>query len=139
MWPDGPHHMQVGTGGEHKVSTECAGHSILEEGAIYSCYLQSSLSHPVHPPPKDDPWFHDEGVKKVKGISNPLGQSGGAYLVFEPKQHWTKEGHYCFGGRGIYNPVFAVMNYFLNRLHDNLPGFSPDPTNMLTKFEQYSW
>jgi len=62
----------------------------------------------------------------MKGISNPLGQSGGAYLVFGPKQHWTKEGHYCFGGRGIYNPVLAVMNYFLDRLHDNLPGFDPD-------------
>ena len=127
MWPDGPHHMQVGTGGAHKVSAECAGHSVLEEGAIYSCYLQSSLRQPVHPPPKDDPWFHDEGVEtKMKGISNPLGQSGGAYLVFGPKQHWTKEGHYCFGGRGIYNPVLAVMNYFLDRLHDNLPGFNPD-------------
>ena len=64
MWPDGPHHMQVGTGGAHKVSAECAGHSVLEEGAIYSCYLQSSLCQPVHPPPKDDPWFHDEGVEK---------------------------------------------------------------------------
>ena len=62
----------------------------------------------------------------MKGISNPLGQSGGAYLVFGPKQHWTKEGHHWLGPSGIYNPVLTVMNYFLNRLHDNLPGFNPD-------------
>ena len=62
----------------------------------------------------------------MKGINNPLGQSGGAYLVFGNEHHWTREGHYCFGGRGMYNPVLAVMNYFLNRLHDNLPGYNPD-------------
>ena len=50
--------------------------------------------------------------QKMNGISNPIGSSGGSYLVFGPTPYWEKEGNYWLGGRGLYNPIPYIINFF---------------------------
>ena len=61
--------------------------------------------------------------KKMAGISNPIGSSGGSYLVFGRNSYWEKEGQFWLGGRGIYNPINHIIHYFLNKVKEHIPGY----------------
>ena len=63
---------------------------------------------------------------KMKGISNPIGSSGGSYLVFGPTPFWEKEGQFWLGGRGLYNPILHIVHYFLNKVKEQIPEYNPD-------------